>query len=81
VPIDASRLAPSRRIKRAKAAASSATDEEKGRRCALERQNTSVIELPRRFTRLALQAMQLQERPDAALIIREGGTERVRMLL
>jgi hypothetical protein len=46
-----------------------------------ERQNTSVVELLRRFTRLGLLAMQLQERPDAALIIREGGTERQLMLL
>ena len=41
-----------------------------------ERQHTSVVELLRRFTRLGLLATQLQERPDAALIIREGGTER-----
>ncbi len=46
-----------------------------------ERQNTSVVELLRRFTRLGLFAMQLQERPDAALIVREGGTERQLMLL
>jgi ATP-dependent Clp protease ATP-binding subunit ClpA len=46
-----------------------------------ERQHTSVVELLRRFTRLGLLAMQLQERPEAALIIREGGTERQLMLL
>jgi ATP-dependent Clp protease ATP-binding subunit ClpA len=46
-----------------------------------ERQNTSVVELLRRFTRLGLLATQLQERPDAALIIREGGTERQVLLL
>jgi hypothetical protein len=46
-----------------------------------ERQNTTVVELLRRFTRLGLFAMQLQERPDAALIVREGGTERQLLLL
>jgi ATP-dependent Clp protease ATP-binding subunit ClpA len=46
-----------------------------------ERQNTSVVELLRRFTRLGLLATQLQDRPDAALIIREGGTEQRVLLL
>jgi ATP-dependent Clp protease ATP-binding subunit ClpA len=46
-----------------------------------ERQHTTVVELLRRFTRLGLIASQLQERPDAALIIREGGTERQLLLL
>jgi hypothetical protein len=46
-----------------------------------ERQQTSVVELLRRFTRLGLLAMELQARPDASLVIREGGTERVVLLL
>ncbi len=46
-----------------------------------ERQQTTVVELLRRFTRLGLLATQLQERPDAALLIREGGTERQILLL
>ena len=46
-----------------------------------ERQQTTVVELLRRFTRLGLLATQLQERPDAALLIREGGTERQLLLL
>jgi ATP-dependent Clp protease ATP-binding subunit ClpA len=46
-----------------------------------ERQQTTVVELLRRFTRLGLLAAELQERPDAALIIREGGTERQLLLL
>lgn len=46
-----------------------------------ERQQTTVVDLLRRFTRLGLLAVQLQERRDAALIIREGGTDRQVMLL
>lgn len=46
-----------------------------------QRQNTTVVELLRRFTRLGLLAMQVQERPDAALILREGGVERQLLLL
>jgi ATP-dependent Clp protease ATP-binding subunit ClpA len=46
-----------------------------------ERQQTTVVELLRRFTRLGLLAVQLQDRPDAALIIREAGTERQLLLL
>jgi ATP-dependent Clp protease ATP-binding subunit ClpA len=41
-----------------------------------QRHDTTVVELLRRFTRLGLMAMELQERRDAALIIREGDTER-----
>jgi ATP-dependent Clp protease ATP-binding subunit ClpC len=46
-----------------------------------ERQQTTVVELLRRFTRLGLLVTQLQERQDAALIVREGGTERQLLLL
>ncbi|MDQ3701090.1 MAG: hypothetical protein M3442_09250 [Chloroflexota bacterium] len=46
-----------------------------------ERQQSSVVELLRRFTRLGLLVTQLQDRPDAALIIREGATERQLLLL
>ena len=46
-----------------------------------ERQQTTVVELLRRFTRLGLLATHLQERPDAALLVREGGTERQLLLL
>lgn len=46
-----------------------------------QRHDTTVVELLRRFTRLGLLAMELQERPDASLIIREGGTDRQLLLL
>jgi ATP-dependent Clp protease ATP-binding subunit ClpA len=46
-----------------------------------QRQNTTVVDLLRRFTRLGLLAMQVQDRPDAALILREGGVERQLLLL
>jgi hypothetical protein len=45
------------------------------------RQRTSVVELLRRFTRLGLVATQIQDRPGAALLIRENGAEREIMLL
>jgi hypothetical protein len=45
------------------------------------RQHTSVVELLRRLTRLGLVAARRQDRPGAALIIREGGVDREIMLL
>ena len=45
------------------------------------RQQTSVVELLRRFTRLGLLATQIQDRPGASLVIREGETEREVVLL
>lgn len=45
------------------------------------RQHTTVVELIRRFIKLGLLATQIQERPDAALLIREGEKEREIILL
>jgi hypothetical protein len=50
-------------------------------RATADGEKPAVVELLRRFTRLGLLATQLQERPDAALLIREGGTERQLLLL
>jgi hypothetical protein len=41
-----------------------------------ERRHTTVVELLRRFIKLGLLAIELEETPDAALLIREGDTER-----
>jgi ATP-dependent Clp protease ATP-binding subunit ClpA len=46
-----------------------------------DRQQTTVVELLRRFIRLGLLATEIQQRPDAALIIREGDREREILLL
>jgi ATP-dependent Clp protease ATP-binding subunit ClpA len=46
-----------------------------------DRQQTTVVELLRRFIKLGLLATEIQERPGAALIIREGGREREILLL
>jgi hypothetical protein len=40
------------------------------------REHTTVVELMRRFIKLGLLAFKVQETPDAALIIREGSSER-----
>ncbi len=44
-------------------------------------QHTTVVELLRRFVKLGLLAIQLQNSPDAALIIREGEREREILLV
>jgi hypothetical protein len=41
-----------------------------------DRQHTTVVELIRRFIKLGLIAVRVQENPDAALLIREGETLR-----
>jgi hypothetical protein len=38
-------------------------------------QNTTVIEVMRRFIKLGLIATEIEKRPDAKLIIREGDSE------
>jgi hypothetical protein len=42
---------------------------------------TTVVELLRRFTKLGLLAIRLQQLPDAGLIVRECGEEQKIMLL
>lgn len=42
---------------------------------------TTVVELLRKFIKLGLLAMDVQEDPESALIIREGDTEREIILL
>lgn len=46
-----------------------------------EEHQTTVVDLFRRFIRLGLLAMYLQEKPDAALVIKEGDTEQRLLLL
>jgi ATP-dependent Clp protease ATP-binding subunit ClpA len=46
-----------------------------------DREQTTVVEVLRRFVKLGLLATEIQDRPDAALIIREGGREREIVLL
>ncbi len=41
-----------------------------------ERKHTTVLDLLRRFIKLGLLAAKLDDDPDAALIIRQGNTER-----
>lgn len=41
-----------------------------------EQRHVTVIELLRRFIKLGLIASRVEDTPDAALIIREGGVER-----
>ncbi len=41
-----------------------------------DRQHTTVVELLRKFIKLGLIVIDLDEQPDAALIIREGDKER-----
>jgi ATP-dependent Clp protease ATP-binding subunit ClpA len=46
-----------------------------------ERDNTTVVEVLRRFIKLGLLATRVSEAPDSALIIREGGREREILML
>lgn len=41
-----------------------------------DRRHTTVVEIIRRFIKLGLIAARIEDTPDAALIIREGDTER-----
>lgn len=41
-----------------------------------DKEHTTVLELLRRFVKLGLVAMKIQETPGAAIFIREGDTER-----
>lgn len=43
--------------------------------------NTTVVDMLRRFVKLGLLALSIEESPDAALLIREGNTEKQIMLL
>jgi len=42
---------------------------------------TTIVELLRKFIKLGLVAYEVQEKPDAALILREGNTEKEILLL
>lgn len=46
-----------------------------------EKQHTSVLDVLRRFIKLGLLAAKLQEDPNAALILRQGGSDREIVLL
>ena len=46
-----------------------------------DKRHTTVVELLRRFIKLGLIASQIDETPDAALIIREGNKEREILIL
>jgi hypothetical protein len=48
---------------------------------AADKRHTTVVELLRRFIKLGLIAIQIDETPDAALIIREGDKEREILIL
>lgn len=41
-----------------------------------DEEQTTVVEIFRKFTKFGLIALEVQKKPDAALIIREGDTER-----
>jgi hypothetical protein len=43
--------------------------------------HTTVLELMRKFIKLGLLAMELQEKPDASLIIKDGNIEREILML
>lgn len=45
------------------------------------KEQTTVVDLLRRFIKLGLLTTRLQESPDAALIIRQGNTERQLVIL
>jgi hypothetical protein len=46
-----------------------------------DERHTTVVDLLRRFIKLGLLAIKLEEDPDAALIIREGDQERQILIL
>lgn len=46
-----------------------------------DKRHTTVVELLRRFIKLGLIASQIDETPDAAIIIREGDKEREILIL
>jgi hypothetical protein len=46
-----------------------------------EREQTTVVEVMRRFIKLGLLATRIQETPNASIVIREGGREREILLL
>jgi hypothetical protein len=43
---------------------------------AAETRGMTVVEMLRKFIKIGLLAIELQDKPEAALIIREGNTER-----
>jgi ATP-dependent Clp protease ATP-binding subunit ClpA len=46
-----------------------------------DREQTTVVEVMRRFIKLGLLATRIQETPDASIVIREGGRERELLIL
>jgi hypothetical protein len=46
-----------------------------------DKRHTTVVELLRKFVKLGLMAVQIDENPSAALLIREGKTERQIVIL
>jgi len=46
-----------------------------------ESRHTTVVEMLRKFIKLGLLAIQIEETPDATLLVREGDTEREIILL
>ena len=46
-----------------------------------DKQHTTVVEVLRRFVKLGLIASAMEEKPDAALILREGKVEREVLLI
>ena len=46
-----------------------------------DKQQITVVEILRNFIKLGLLAIQIEETPDSALLIRENGTEREIILL
>lgn len=71
--------ATSREIKRYNLALPKALFDEVQR--IADARQTTVVDLLRRFIRLGLLAIYLEDKPDAALIIREGDSEREVLLL
>ena len=43
---------------------------------AADKENTTVVEMLRKFIKIGLLALDAQEKPGSALVIREGDTER-----
>ena len=48
---------------------------------AAENRGTTVVEMLRKFIKLRLIVLEAQDKPDSALIIKEGDTERQIMIL
>jgi len=46
-----------------------------------EEEQTTVVEIFRRFTKLGLLATEIQKKPDAALVLKEGDQEKHILIL